>query len=75
MDLDDSGFIDTDELGLILKSLGEVVPPGRLKALVREVNYLLAQRVQCTSSLNTFNQRTIDTEIRQMFCRCIGVPL
>lgn len=37
MDLDDSGSIDADELGLILKSFGEAVPPARLKSLIREV--------------------------------------
>lgn len=47
MDLDDSGSVDADELGLILKSLGEVVPPARLKALVREVKYLSIQRIRC----------------------------
>lgn len=37
MDLDNSGSIDADELGLILKSFGEAVPPARLKGLIREV--------------------------------------
>lgn len=37
MDLDDNGSIDADELGLILKSFGEAVPRGRLKALISEV--------------------------------------
>ncbi|CAB1120701.1 unnamed protein product [Ectocarpus sp. CCAP 1310/34] len=37
MDLDGNGTIDADELGLVLKSFGEAVPPGRLKALIREV--------------------------------------
>lgn len=41
MDLNDSGSVDVDELGMILKSLGEAVPPSRLKALVREVNRLV----------------------------------
>eukprot|EP00752_Nemacystus_decipiens_P005143 g4667.t1 len=38
MDLDGNGSIDADELGLVLKSFGEAVPPGRLKALIREVD-------------------------------------
>lgn len=41
MDLDGNGSIDADELGLILKSFGEAVPPGRLKALIREVGLFL----------------------------------
>lgn len=41
MDLDGNGFIDADELGLVLKSFGEAVPAGRLKALIREVRLLL----------------------------------
>ncbi|CAM9401410.1 unnamed protein product, partial [Laminaria digitata] len=39
MDLDDNGSIDADELGLILKSFGEAVPRGRLRALIREVDH------------------------------------
>lgn len=41
MDLDGNGSIDADELGLVLKSFGEAVPPGRLKALIREVGLLV----------------------------------
>lgn len=37
MDLDGNGSIDAVELGLVLKSFGEAVPAGRLKALIREV--------------------------------------
>lgn len=37
MDLDGNGMIDAEELGIILKSFGEAVPPGRLKAFMREV--------------------------------------
>ncbi|CAM9115568.1 unnamed protein product [Hapterophycus canaliculatus] len=39
MDLDGNGSIDADELALVLKSFGEAVPPGRLKALIREVDH------------------------------------
>ncbi|CAM9191761.1 unnamed protein product, partial [Ectocarpus sp. 6 AP-2014] len=39
MDLDGNGTIDADELGLVLESFGEAVPPGRLKALIREVDH------------------------------------
>ncbi|CAM9256660.1 unnamed protein product [Scytosiphon promiscuus] len=39
MDLDGNGSIDAEELGLVLKSFGEAVPPGRLKALIREVDH------------------------------------
>lgn len=41
MDLDGNGCIDADELGLVLNSFGEAVPPGRLKALIREVGLFL----------------------------------
>lgn len=41
MDLDGNGSIDAEELGLVLKSFGEAVPPGRLKALIREVSATL----------------------------------
>lgn len=37
MDLDNSGSIDADELGWILKSFGEAVPLSRVNALIREV--------------------------------------
>lgn len=59
MDLDGNGTIDADELGLVLKSFGEAVPPGRLKALIREVQNVLLVCKQEHSSLGVFCARDI----------------
>lgn len=65
MDLDDSGSIDADELGLILKSFGEAVPPSRVQALIREVRKLTKRDVKRCQNAIAFESRTIGARKRE----------